>query len=161
MENSHWDAAIHFGVQLAQYCDIGSGNGFATSRFLNLRRPSSLTHICGSGRRWVLSTSANALWHVSHLVLLLCIWSDMCTSFGAHKPCCFFFASFAIQINVSTANVISTYIDQWITIVCDNEKCYLYGNKFDLTWLDLTWLVIKPYLVTLFHGNRPLCAPLP
>ena len=20
-----------------------------------------------------------------------------------------------------------------------NENCYLYGNKFDLTWLDLTW----------------------
>ena len=42
----------------------------ATNHFLNLCRSSSLTHICGTRGRWVITTSADALWHVRHFVIM-------------------------------------------------------------------------------------------
>ena len=62
------------------------------------------------------------------------------------------FAPFAIQIQVSTANVIPTYIDQWITTVSDKWELLFVCNKFDLTSLDLKALqVIDTFDLSIYN----------
>ena len=90
------------------------------------------------GGRRVLSTSANALWHVSHFVSLLCIWSDLCTSFGVHKPC-WVFRSFCYT---NQCFYCECYLNLYWSM---NYHCMwkiriVICMAINLIWLDLTWL---------------------
>ena len=100
MDISHWDAAIHYGVQLAQYCDQ-TLSCYAISR--------RLPHLCSLALR-IRNTKVP-------------VWTH--ESIGYPK----------MDIN------------HW-------DAAIHYG-------VQLPNIVIKPFLVTLFHGDCPLCAPLP
>ena len=101
------------------------------------------------GEDWVLSTSANALWHVRHFVLLLCIWSDMCTSFGAHKPC-WVFRSFCYT---NQCFYCECYFNLYwsVNYHCMWQMRIVICMAINLIWLDLTWLEFHP---TLYSGSR-------
>ena len=59
----------------------------------------------------------------------------------------------------------STCVDSWVHGVAENGHQPLgRGNSLYLCWLmafSFPNIVIKPYVATLFHRDRPLCAPLP
>ena len=90
------------------------------------------------GEDWVLKTSANALWHVRHFFLLLCIWSDMCTSFGAHKPC-WVFRSFCYT---NQCFYCECYLNLYwsVNYHCMWQMRIVICMAINLIWLDLTWL---------------------
>ena len=89
------------------------------------------------GADWVLNTSANALWHVRHFVLLLCIWSDMCTSFGAHKPR-WVFRSFCYT---NQCFYCECYLNLYwsVNYHCMWRMRIVICMAINLIWLDLTW----------------------
>ena len=111
------------------------------------------------GEDWVLSTSANALWHVRHFVLLLCIWSDMRTSFGAHKPC-WVFRSFCYT---NQCFYCECYLNLYwsVNYHCMWQMRIVICMAINLIWLDLTWLNHMPskvwdditYPLTSFKGT--------
>ena len=100
MDISHWDAAIHYGIYLAQYCD-------QTRSFNDISRRSPPVYSLALRLR---NTKVP-------------VWTH--ESIGYPK------------MDIS-------HWDAAITIA-----------------FSLPNIVIKPYLVTLFHEDRPLCAPLP
>ena len=97
---SHWDAAIHYGIQLAQYCDQ-TLSCYAISR--------RLPPLCSLALR-LMNTKVP-------------VWTH--ESIGYPKM----------------------DISHW-------------DAAFTMAF-SLPNIVIKPYLVTLFHDDCPLCAPLP
>ena len=100
MDISHWDAAIHYGVQPAQYCDQ--------------------------------TRSCNAISRRS-------------------PPLC----SFALRLR-------NTKVPVWTygSIGYPKMDISIGTGQFTMTF-SLPNIVIKPDLLTLFHGDRPLCAHLP
>ena len=104
MDISHWDAAIHYGVQLAQYCD-------QTRSFNAILQRSPPVYSLARRLR-------NA------------------------------------KVPVWTHQSIG-YPKMDISHVPEN------GTRQFTMAFSLPNIVIKPYLVTLFHEDCPLCAPLP
>ena len=100
MDISHWDAAIHYGVQLAQYCDQ------------NLS--------CNAISRRLPPVYSLALRLRNTKVP---VWTHESTGYPKMD------------------------ISHW-------DAAIHYG-------IQLPNIVIKPYRVTLFHEDCPLCAPLP
>ena len=100
MDISHWDAAIHYGVQLAQYCDE-TRSCYAISR--------RLPPLCSLVLR--LRNTKVPVW--TH------------ESIGTRK---------------------------WTSAI---------GTRIFTIAFSLPNIVIQPDLFTLFHGDRPLCTPLP
>ena len=100
MDISHWNAAIHYGVQLAQYCDQ------TLSCYAILRRLPPMCSLALGLRNTKVP-----------------VWTH--ESIGYSK------------IDIS----------HW-------DAAIHFG-------VPLPNIVIKPFLVTLFHGDFPLCAPLP
>ena len=86
----------------------------------------------------VLRTSANALWHVLHFVLLLCIWSDMCTSFWGHKPC-WVFRSFCYT---NQFFYCECYLNLYwsMNYHCMWQMRIVICMAIHLIWLDLTYI---------------------
>ena len=101
MDISHWDVAIHYDIQLAQYCD-------QTRYFKDYLRRSPPVYSLAL----ILKKTKKPVW--TH------------GSMGYPK----------------------VYISQWVAEIH-------YGIQL------ATYIVIKPYLVTLFHGNRPFVFPCP
>ena len=100
MDISHWDAAIHYGVQLAQYCDQ-TRSCYAISR----RSPPNY--------------------------------------------------SFALRLR-NTKLPVLTHESIWYPKMDNSHWDAAIHKAF-----SLPNIVIKPFLATLFHRDRPLCAPLP
>ena len=100
MDISHWDAAIHYGVQLAQYCD-------QTRSFIAISRRSPPVYSLALRLR---NTKVPTWTH---------------ESIGYRK---------------------------WTSAI---------GTRQFTMAFSLPNIVIKPDLLTLFHGYRPLCTPLP
>ena len=98
---SHWDEAIHYGVQLAQYL-------------------------------W-----SNSIFQRSFTEIAPCV-----------LPC------------PKTQEHQSTCVDSWVHRVPKNGHQPMGTRQFTVAF-SLPNIVIKPYLVTLFHRDRPLCVPLP
>ena len=100
MDISHWDAAIHYGVRLAQYCDP--------------------TLSC---------------YDISRRLPLLC--------------------SLALRLR-------NTKVLVWTHESIGNPQMDIsLGTRQFTMAFSLLNIVIKPDLLTLFHGDRPLCTPLP
>ena len=119
MDISHWDAAIHYGVQLAQYCDQ------TLCCYAISRRLSPLCYLALRLRNtkvpvWTHESIGYPKMDISH-------WDA------------------AIHYGVQLAQ----YCDQTLC-------CYAITMAF-----SLPNIVIKPYRVTLFHEDCSLCAPLP
>ena len=100
MDISHWDAAIHYGVQLAQYCD-------QTRSFNAISRRSPPMY------------------------------------------------SLALRLR-NTKVTVWTHESIWYTKMDNSHWDAAIHKAF-----SLPNIVIKPFLATLFHRDRPLCAPLP
>ena len=100
MDISHWDAAIHYGIQLAQYCD-------PTRSFNAISRRSAPVY------------------------------------------------SLALRLG-------NTKVPVWTheSIGYPKMDIVIGTRQFTMTF-SLPNIVIKPDLLTLFHGDRPLCTPLP
>ena len=160
MDISHWDAAIHYGIQLAQYCDQ-TLSCYAISR--------RLPPLCSLALRlrntkvpvWTHESIGYPKMDISH-------W-DAAIHYG-------------IQLAQYCAPTLSCYaISRRSPPLCSlalrlrNTKVPVWTHesigypKMDISHWDaaihygvqLAHIVIKPFLVTLFHEDCPLCAPLP
>ena len=120
---------LKFHWSLVQLTNVGihSGDGSATSHCLKLYRASSLSHICDTRGRWVLTTSADALWHVHHFVIMHMI---------RHV---YQFSLLLLYQLIFLLRMLFQFIllNDELPLYVTNDNCYLYGNKFNLTRLDL------------------------
>ena len=160
MDISHWDAAIHYGVQLAQYCDQ-TLSCYAISR--------RLSPLCSLALRlrntkvpvWTHESIGYPKMDISHwdtaihYGVQLAQYCDQTRSFNAisrRSPPVY---SLALRLRNTKVPVLT------------HES--IGYPKVDISHWDLEFtmafslpnIVIKPYRVTLFHEDCPLCAPLP
>ena len=157
---SHWDASIHYGIQLAQYCD-------QTRSFNAISRRSPPVYSLALG---LMNTKVPVWTHESigypkmdishwdaaiHHGVQLAQYCDPTRSFNAisrRSPPVY---SLALRLR-------NTKVPVW------THESIGYP-KMDISLWDaaiqygvqLPNIVIQPYLVTLFHEDCPLCAPLP
>ena len=159
MDISYWDAAIHYGIQLAQYCDQTRSTN-AISRWsppvysLALRLRNTKVPV------WTHESIGYPKMDISH-------W-DAAIHYG-------------VQLAQYCDPTLSCYaISRRLPLLCSlalrlrNTKVPVWTHesigypKMDISHWDaaihyggLPNIVIQPYLVTLFHEDCPLCAPLP
>ena len=160
MEISHWDAAIHYGVQLAQYCD--------QTRSFNAISPRS-PPLCSLALR-LRNTKVPVLTHESiwypkmdishwdaaiHYGVQLAQYCDQTLSCNAisrrSPPLC----SLALRLRNTKVPVLTHecigYL-KWTSVI---------GTRQFTMAFSLPNIVIKPDLLTLLYRDRPLCTPLP
>ena len=166
MDISHWDAAIHYGVQLAQYCDqthscnaISRRSPPLCSFALRLRNTKVPVWTHGSIRYPKMDISHwDAAIHYGIKLAQYCDQTRSCNAISRRSPplCSFALRPRNTKVPVWTHESIgypkmdishtqehqSTCVDSWVHRVPEN-------------------IVIKPDLLTLLHGDRPLCAHLP
>ena len=144
MDISHWDAAIHYGVQLAQYCDQTR-----SCNAISRRSPP----LCSFALR-LRNTKVPVWTHESMGKMDISHW-DAAIHYGQLAQYCDQIAisrrspplcSFALRLR-------NTKVPVWT-----HESI---GTRQFTMAFSLPNIVIKPYLLTLFHGDRPLCAHLP
>ena len=160
MDISQWDAAIHYGVQLAQYCDQTRSFNAISRRsppvyFLALRLRSTKVPV------WTHESIGYPKMDISHwdaaihYGVQLAQYCDQTRSFDAISRRWPPVYSLALRLR-NTKIPVWTYesigypkmdISHW-------DAAIHYG-------VQLSNIVIQPYLVTLFHEDCPLCAPLP
>ena len=169
MDISHWDAAIHYGVQLAQYCDQ-TLSCYAISRRLSpsvLPCPKTQEHQSTCVDSWVHRVPANghhhrvpenghqplgrgnSLWRSACPIL----WSNafLLRYFTDDRPLC-------VLPCPKTQEHQSTCVDSWVHRVPEKWTSAIGTRQFTMAF-SLPNIVIKPYLVTLFHGRlTPLCS---
>ena len=160
MDISHWDAAIHYGVQLAQYCDQ-TLSCYAISR--------RLSPLCSLALRlrntkvpvWTHESIAYPKMDISH-------W-DAAIHYGVQL------AQYCDQTRSFNAISRRSPPVYSLALILRNTKVPVWTHesigypKMDISHWDaaihygcsLPNIVIKPYRVTLFHDDCPLCAPLP
>ena len=156
---THWDAAIHYGIQLAQYCDQNL-SWYAISR--------RLPPLCSLALRlrntkvpvWTHESIGYPKMDISH-------W-DAAIHYGIKL------AQYCDQTR--SCNVISRRSPPlcWFALRLRNTKVPVWTHesigypKMDISHWDaaihygvqLPNIVIQAYLVTLFHEDCPLCDPL-
>ena len=157
MDISHWDAAIHYGVQLAQYCDQTLSCANAISRRLPPVYSLALRLRNTKVPVWTHESIGYPKMDISH-------W-DAAIHYG---------------VQLLWSNPILLRISRRLPLLCSlalrlrNTKVPVWTHEsigypqMDISHWDaaihygfsLPNIVIKPYLVTLFHGDRPLCTPL-
>ena len=116
MDISHWDAAIHYGIQLARYCD-------QTRSFNAISRRSPPVYSLALRLR---NTKVPVWTHES-----IGLWTHESIGLWTHE---------------------SIGYPKWTSAI---------GTRQFTMAFSLPNIVIKPDLLTLFHGDRPLCTPLP
>ena len=160
MDISHWDAAIHYGVQLAQYCD-------QTRSFNAISRRSPPVYSLALRLRntkvpvWTHESIGYPKMDISHwdaaihYGVQLAQYCDQTRSFNAisrRSPPVY---SLALSLR-------NTKVPVWTHESIGYPKMVIsHWDAAIHTAFSLPNIVIKPYLVTLFHGDCPLCAPLP
>ena len=161
MDISHWDAAIHYGVQLAQYCD-------QTRSFNAISRRSPPVY---SLALWLKNTKLPVLthefiWHPKmdishcpaaiHYGVQLAQYCDPILSCNAISPRSPPLCSLALK-NTGTPKYLCWLMSPWGT----RKWTSAIGTRQFTMAFSLPNIVIKPDLLTRFHGDRPLCSPLP
>ena len=160
MDISHWDAAIHYGIQLAQYCD-------ETRSFnANSRRSPPVCSLALRLRNikvpvWTHESIGYPKMDISHwdaaihYGIQLAQYCDQNRSFNViswRSPSVY---SLALRLrNIKVPVWTHESIGRPKMDISHWDAAIHYG-------VQLPNIVIKPYLVALFHGDRPLCAPLP
>ena len=160
MDISHWDAAIHYGVQLAQYCDQ-TLSCYAISRrlpplcFLALRLRNTKVPV------WTHESIGYPKIDISHwdaaihYGIQLAQYCDPTRSFNA--------ISWRLPPVYSLAlRLRNTKVPVWTHQSIGYPKMDIshWDAQFTMAF-SLPNIVIQPYLVALFHEDCPLCAPLP
>ena len=161
MNISHWDTAIHYGVQLSQYCDqtlscntISPRSPPLCSLALRLRNTEVpvWTHESIGYPKIDISHWDEAIHYGVQLAQYLWSNSIFQRSFTEIAPC--------VLPCPKTQEHQSTCVDSWVHRVPKNGHQPMGTRQFTVAF-SLPNIVIKPYLVTLFHRDRPLCVPLP
>ena len=160
MDISHWDAAIHYGVQLAQYCDQ-----ILCCNAISPRSPPLCTLAVRLKKTkvpvWTHESIGYPKMDISHwdatihYGIQLAQYSDQTRSFNAISwrfPPVY---SLALRLR-------NTKVPVWTHeyIGYRNWTSTIGTRQFTMAF-SLPNIVIKPYVATLFHRDRPLCAPLP
>ena len=160
MDISHWDAAIHYGVQLAQYCH--------QTRSFNVisRRSPPVNSLALRPRNtkvpvWTHESIGYPKMDISHwdaaihYGIQLAKYCDQTRSFNAilrRSPPVY---SLALRLR-------NTKVTVWTHESIGYPKMDIshWDAQFTMAFC-LPNIVIQLYLVTLFHEDCPLCAPLP
>ena len=160
MDISHWDAAIHYGIQLAQYCDQTRSFNAISRRSpplcplaLRLRntKESVWTHESIEYPKMDISRWDAAI----HYGIQLAQYCDQTRSFDAtlqRSP-----LSTPLPLNSGTPKYLCRLMSPWGT----RKWTSAIGTRQFTMAFSLPNNAIKPDLLTRFHGDRPLCAPLP
>ena len=160
MDISHWDAAIHYGVQLAQYCDQTLSFNAISRRsppvyFLDLRLRNTkvpvLTHESIGYPKMDISHWDAAI-HYGVQLPKIVIKPDRQTPFHRDRPLCT-----PLPLDSGTPKYLCWLMSPYGT---RKWRSAIGTRQFNMAF-SLPNIVIKPYLATLFHRDRPLCAPLP
>ena len=160
MDISHWDAAIHYGVQLAQYCDQTlSCNAISRRspplcslalRLRNTKVPVLTDESIGYSKMDISHWDA-----AIHYGIQVAQYCDQTRSFNAisrRSP-----PVYSLAQDSGTPNYLC-----WLMSPYGTRKWTSAIGTWQFTMaFSLPNIVIKPYLATLFHRDRPLCAPLP
>ena len=160
MDISHWDAAIHYGIQLAQYCDQT-----LSCNAISPRSPP----LCSLALR-LGNTKVPVLTHesIGHPKMDISHW-DAAIHYGIQL------AQYYHQTPYFNATLQRSPPVYSLALKLRNTKVPVWTHesmgypKMDISHWDaaihygiqLPNIVIKPDLLTLFHGDRPLYAPLP
>ena len=158
MDISHWDAAIHYGIQLAQYCD-------QTRSFNAISRRSPPVYSLALRLRntkvpvWTHEPIGYPKMDISH-------W-DAAIPYGVQlaQYCDQTLSCYVISRRLPPLCSLALRLRSTKVPVWTHES--IGYRKMDISHWDaaihygLPNIVIKPYLVTLFHEDCPLCAPLP
>ena len=160
MDISHWDAAIHYGIQLAQYCD--------QTRSFNAISPRS-PPLCSLALRlrktkvpvWSHESIGYPKMDISHWDaaihdgVQLPQYCDQTRSYNAisrRSPPVY---ALALRLRNTKLTVLTHE-----SIGYPKRTSAIRTRQFTMAF-SLPNIVIKPYLATLFHRDRPLCTPLP
>ena len=159
MDISHWDAAIHYGVQLAQYCDQTLSCSAISRRLpplcsfvLRLRNTKVPVWTHGSiGFPKLTSAIGTRQLTMTFSLPNIMIKPALVTLFHGDRP--------SVLIRPKTQEHQSPCVDSWVHRVPENGHQPLgRGNSL---LRSACHIVIKPDLLTLFHGDHHLCAHLP
>ena len=160
MDISHWDAAIHYGVQLAQYCDQ-TLSCYAISR--------RLPPLCSLALRlrntkvpvWTHESKGNPKMDISH-------W-DAAIHYGVQlaQYCDQTLTCYAISRRLSPLCSLALRLRNTKVPVWTHES--IGYPKMDISHWDaaihygiqLAQYCDQTRSLMLFHGGRPLCTPLP
>ena len=160
MDISHWDAAIHYGVQLAQYCDqTRSFNAISwrlppvyslALRLRNTKVP-VWTHESMGYPKMDISHWDAAI-HYGVQLAQYCDQTLCCNAISPRSPpLCY------LAIRLRRPKYLCGLLSPWGT----RKWTSAIGTRQFTMAFSLPNIVIKPYVATLFHRDRPLCAALP
>ena len=157
MDISHWDAAIHYGIQLAQYCDQTlSGSRYFTEIVPSvLPCPKTQEHqstcvdswVHRNTRKWTSAIGTRQFTMAFSLPNIV-IKPDRVNAISRRSP--------SVLPCPKTQEHQSTCVDSWVHRVPENGHQPL-GRGNSLWRCSLPNIVIKPDRVTLFHGDCPHC----
>ena len=161
MDISHWDAAIHYGVQLAQYCDqtlscnaISPRSPPLCSLALRLRNTKVpvLTHESIGYPKMDISHWDAAI-HYGIQLAKIVIKPDLLTLLYRDHPLCI-----PMPLDSGTPKYMCGLMCPWGT----RKWTSAIGTRHSNMAFSLPNVVIKPDLLTLFHGDRlPCVLPCP
>ena len=158
---NHWDAAIHHGVQLAQHCDqtrscnatlwISPPVYSIALRLRNTKEPVWTDESMGYPKMDISHWDA-----AIHYGIKLAQYYDQtlsCNAISRRLPPVY---SLALRLR-------NTKVPVWIqeSIGYPKKRTSAIGTRQFAMAFSLPNIVIKPDLLTLFHGDHPLCTPLP
>ena len=160
MDISHWDAAIHYGVQLVQYSDP-TLSCYAISR--------RLPPLCSLALRlrntkvpvWTHESIGYPNMDISHWDAAIHYGVQFAQYCDQNLSC--YAISRRLPLLCSLApRLRNTKVPVWTheSIGYPKMASAIGTRQFTMAF-SLPNIVIKTYLVTLFHGDCPLCAPLP
>ena len=160
MDISHWDAAIHYGVQLAQYCDQTRSFNAISPRLppvysLALRLRNTKVPV------WTHESMGYPKMDISHwdaaihYGIQLAQYCDQNRSFNAISPRSPPVYSLALRLR-------NTKVPVWTHESMGYPKMDISHWDAAIHYgVQLPIIVIKPDRLTLFLGACPLCTPLP
>ena len=160
MDISHWDAAIHYDIQLAQYCDqTRSCNATLrrsppvysnTLRLRNTEVP-VFTHESMGYPKMDISHWDTAI-HYGVQLAQYCDQTLSCYAISRRFP-----PVYSLSLRLRNTKVPGGLMSPWGTRKWTSS---IGTRQFTMSFC-LPNIVIKPDLVTLLYGYRPLCTPLP
>ena len=160
MDISHWDAAIHHGIQLTQYCDqTRSCNDTLrrsppvyslTLRLRNTKVPVWTHESIGYPKMDI--SHWDAAIHYAFSLPNIVIIPYLVKLLHEDRPLCA-----PLPSDSGTPKFLCGLMSPYGT----RKWTSAIGTRQFTMAFSLPNIVIKPDLLTLFHGDRPLCTPLP